>query len=206
MAKVRGVQSRGNLHRARIKVNGVQVTSRSFDRIEDAIKARQDMEIKHRGKLDNLPPRELHAMRDTPEYLVRANILDRCLNPNAEDYPNYGGRGITVCKEWEESFLAFYRDMGPRPSPDLTIDRINNDLGYFPDNCEWRTRTEQARNRRMRKDNTSGVAGVSWDKAAGKWRAKIKVANEQIYLGSFDRLEDAAAARKEGEEDHWLKK
>lgn len=75
-----------------------------------------------------------------------SNMRQRCLNPRNPDYPKYGGRGISVCPEWT-SFRGFLADMG-EPGPGLSLDRIDNDRGYGPDNCRWATKTDQLRNRR----------------------------------------------------------
>ena len=87
----------------------------------------------------------------TPEYHVWEGIKQRCLNPNHARYEYWGGRGVTVCQRWAESFEAFYADMCPRPSPGHSIDRVDNDGNYEPGNCRWATASQQQRNRRDRR-------------------------------------------------------
>jgi hypothetical protein len=100
-----------------------------------------------RRKPNEIHSREYHGMSDSPEYGIWEQLKNRCSNPRNRDYPYYGGRGITVCERWRTSFLAFYQDMGARPSPELTLERVDNDAGYFPENCVWATRAQQTANR-----------------------------------------------------------
>ena len=82
------------------------------------------------------------------EYYCWAGMLKRCHNKKDKSYKNYGERGIFVCETWRRSFSQFIEDMGKRPSPSHSIDRINNDAGYNPSNCRWATRDVQANNTR----------------------------------------------------------
>jgi hypothetical protein len=94
------------------------------------------------------PPRRTHGMAKSPEYTAWAAMKARCSNPKNRIFHLYGGRGITVCDQWAASFENFLKDMGPRPAPDLSIDRINNDGNYEPGNCRWADKPTQSKNRR----------------------------------------------------------
>ncbi|MCR9215316.1 MAG: AP2 domain-containing protein [Proteobacteria bacterium] len=129
---------------------------------------------------------------------VHKAMLRRCCNPNAENYRYYGGRGISVCEEWKD-FEAFLRWALPRWELGLSLDRVDNDAGYCPENCRYVTSTIQLLNRGMNKNNTSGHKGVSYIKSRRKWKAQGVINGEKMYLGVFKKKEDAIAARKEWE-------
>lgn len=91
---------------------------------------------------------EKHGQWGTPEYTAWSGARGRCMNEKDSSYRHYGGRGITMCAQWTSSFPAFLADMGPRPSPGHSLDRMNNDGNYEPGNCRWATGSEQHANRR----------------------------------------------------------
>lgn len=104
-----------------------------------------------------------HGMSRTPEYSIWSRMLHRCYSPAYHGYRYYGGRGISVCKEWRESFLRFYHDMGKRPEG-TTLDRVDGNGGYSPENCRWTDWFTQNRN----KDNNIRVV----------WQGRTYVASE----------------------------
>ena len=103
-------------------------------------------------------PKKTNAVKRHELYRVYHGMKTRCTNPNHVYYDYYGGRGITVCQRWLDSFWNFVEDMGERPKG-YTLDRIDNNAGYFKENCKWSTMKEQSNNRRpnsgwkMRREN-----------------------------------------------------
>ena len=110
-------------------------------------------------------------------YSTWANMKQRCTNPKLKHYKNYGGRGIRVCKRWMESFAYFLADMGEKPSPEHSLERLDNNGGYNPDNCRWATRAEQSKNKRNNflltyNGQTKTISG--WAKSLGIDRMTLK--------------------------------
>lgn len=114
-----------------------------------------------------LPSRYIHGLSTSPEYAIWQGIKARCFTPSATGYKNYGGKGITVCERWKD-FTMFYEDMGPRPSPEHSIDRVDCGKGYSKDNCRWATRAQQANNTTTNRIIT--IDGVS--RTASEWASE----------------------------------
>ena len=90
----------------------------------------------------------LHGMSHSSEHNIWWAMIQRCYNPNNNAFDRYGGRGVTVCNEWRDNFMAFFNHVGPRPSSKYSIDRVDNDGNYEPNNVRWATRKQQADNKR----------------------------------------------------------
>ena len=137
-----------------------------------------------------------HGLRVNKFYQTWYGMLQRCTNTMRQDYKNYGGRGIIVCEEWLDikKFIAWAESTHPNIEG-YTLDRIDNDKGYNPDNCRWADRTTQAVNRRIQKSNKSGYVGVIWHIRDKRWVAKIRHKDKTKWLGQFISIEDAIEAR-----------
>lgn len=135
-------------------------------------------------------------MAGTPENIAWKAMKARCYYVKKKNYHKYGGRGIKVCDRWLHSFRNFFTDMGPKPTKEHTLDRIDSDGDYTPSNCRWATKAGQSQNQGVRKNNTSGAKGVR-KRAKGKYVAVIGFDNKDHHIGTFDTLEEASRAYNE---------
>ena len=124
-----------------------------------------------------------HGMTKTPEYHAWIDMKHRCFNPNNKQYSNYGGRGITVCDRWKNSFQNFLADMGSRLTAKHSLDRINNDGDYCPDNCKWSTNAEQQNNQRNNHLITIDDVTLTIAQWAKKMGFGKKVIGDRLKLG-----------------------
>jgi hypothetical protein len=144
-------------------------------------------------------PNFKHGGAGKGSYNTWRSMIRRCIVQADKDYPRYGGKGVSVCREWMvyEKFVA---DMG-EPNGDETLDRIDVYGNYEPSNCRWAGVKTQNRNVRLRSSSKTGYIGVS--KVGRKFMAKITVGQKAYYSRVLPTAEEAAAARKDLERLHW---
>jgi hypothetical protein len=129
-----------------------------------------------------------HGRTGSKEYLVWQNMKRRCLDDSNKSYSNYGGRGISVCPEWEQSFDNFIKDVGNMPEDEnlWSLERIDVNGNYCKENCKWMVVSLQARNRRKQKNNSSGKTGVALD--GNRYKARWYDLNNKLHSKSFSIL------------------
>jgi hypothetical protein len=141
-----------------------------------------------------------------PDFGLWKRMRQRCTDPNCDDYADYGGRGITVCDRWRDSFEAFLEDMGPRPSKRHSIDRVDGTKGYEPGNCRWALPTTQAQNRRGVVLTPEKAAEIRTRRAAGESYSAIADAvgvtrsqvNHVLNDGAWPQATAAGPSRQAG--------
>lgn len=129
-----------------------------------------------------------HGKTSTPEYRIWSGMIQRTSNPDSAAFPNYGGRGICVCEQWRD-FANFYKDIGPRPSKKHTLDRIDNNRGYSPENTRWATRTCQNNNKRSNRN--IHWLGKNWTVAELAVFLRVKFHNLQHAINTAPGIEMA---------------
>lgn len=129
-----------------------------------------------------------HNMSRSSVYSRWKGMKGRCNNPNNKNYHHYGGRGIKVCDEWENSFENFYKDMGEPPTDKHQLDRIDNNGNYEPNNCRWVLPLQNVNNQRDKKNKT-GYQNVYL--RGDRYESSFEFNKKYYYVGSFDNPKDA---------------
>lgn len=135
--------------------------------------------------------------QETPEYRSWRKMRRRCMDPKVVGYKNYGGRGIQICERWND-FSAFLTDMGPKPTPTHSIDRINNNGDYEPANCRWATRSQQRRNKRQKFLSDDQISDIRAMSDRGSTRADIARHFEVTWKTVHIHLNGASPSRQHG--------
>lgn len=125
--------------------------------------------------------------RESPEHYIWRSMHARCRRESNKEYASYGGRGIYVCSRWND-FANFLNDMGSRPTAEHSLDRINNDGPYTPENCRWATRSEQQKNKRSTRKYTNGIfVGTSAECAAYIGVSRALASYRMLVWGTFEK-------------------
>jgi hypothetical protein len=133
------------------------------------------------GCIKTLGNNRSHGKCNTPVYRCYRNMLNRCYFKKSKSYQHYGARGITVCKRWRDSFENFLEDMGEPPNG-MTLERINNDLGYSKENCIWATRKQQTKNRR----NAVNICHKGKTMSLSEWSEKLGLKYRTLRARIFE--------------------
>lgn len=171
---------RGHIRKAGLKYGTVQGRLAKNMSLEEALsKPPGKSGTRYNGNPPPKPPlqKEQHGLSDSSEYNIYLKMISRCHNEKDLGYSYYGERGIKVCDRWRNSFRHFISDMGFRPSKRHSIDRIDNNKGYSPDNCRWATKTEQSNNRRSNRNVVYNGEKLTATELANK----LGVGSEYIY-------------------------
>ena len=145
-------------------------------------RAANDMKRPQRHSCGCLGANVSHGLLYSREHTTWQNIIQRCTNPNQANDPRYGGRGITVCEAWRNSFYSFYSDMGDKPAG-ASIDRIDNNGNYTPENCRWASPSEQANNRRAYRHykNANLIAHNGLEMTISEWSTHLGIRKGTLY-------------------------
>lgn len=147
-----------------------------------------------------------HGLRNTKIYRAWKSMKRRCYNKNVKFYEEYGGRGISICDEWRDNFINFYNwAMDNGYQDNLTVDRIDVNGNYCPENCRWVNYHVQGANQRVRKDNSTGFRGVTFNKSEQKYTSQLTINRKKLFFGYFNTAEEAHIARVKYLQKHNLR-
>ena len=138
-------------------------------------------EMARKLRLGQTPANKTHGKSRTATYTIWIDMIRRCTNPKRSEYPWYGGRGISVCQRWM-CFENFFADMGERPRG-KSLDRLNNDLGYCKENCEWRTSDQQANNKSINRFFDINGERLTLSQVARKYGIHRKTLEGRVFKG-----------------------
>lgn len=148
------------------------------------------------------PINQKHGQYKTKTYASYRAMIQRCTDENHKSFKSHGARGISICDRWLEpdgqGVMNFLEDMGERPDG-MTLDRIDVEGNYCPENCQWSNYSDQNFNQTLSSNNKSGKSGVIWDKERSLWMAYITKDRKRIQLGRFANFEDAKSIREKAE-------